>query len=548
MAAGKQAAPFRFKRHDEVGAAGAEEDAEFLSACFVDTGDLKLLESPHDKRVIVLGRTGSGKTALLLELQEQRDNVIALVPENLALSYLSNSTILKFFDSLGVNLDPFFKLLWRHVLTVEILNRYFSDHPSKQEETLINRLRNLFPGKSVKEKGAQEAIDYLTQWGEKFWQETEYRVREITEKVENDLEAAAQAGINLTIGELSATGTASHRLTQEQKSDLVARGQHIVSEAQVQDLSKVLGLLRTVLEDRQQVYYVTVDKLDENWVEERIRYKLIMALILTAKEFLQVKNAKIVLALRRDLIERVFRLTRDSGFQEEKYHSLYLPLEWQKSDLIDLLDRRIARLVRRTYTQAPVTHRDLLPLRIDKIKIDEYLYQRCQRPRDIISFFNTCIHAAEGKPKVHVQALRKAEGEWSRQRFRALGDEWSADYPRLLDFAMLLRGRPRSFKVKSIASEEIEGFCLDRAAEAPEGHGILQRIVLQVVDLLLEPEEARKQIIRIFYRVGLVGLKLAPHESESWVDQLGRGVSSAEIDEETSVVIHTAFHRELGVK
>ena len=165
-------------------------------------------------------------------------------------------------------------------------------------------------------------------------------MKEITEKVEQSLNAVARVAIEVPPGGLSIGSGYADKLTQEQKADLVARGQEIISKAQVQDLSKVLDLLSATLEDRQQVYYVAIDRLDENWIEERLRFKLIMALTLTAREFLKVRNAKIVLALRRDLIERVFRLTRDSGFQEEKFQSLYLPLEWRKDDLLDLLDRR----------------------------------------------------------------------------------------------------------------------------------------------------------------------------------------------------------------
>jgi len=56
---------FIFKKLDSVGAAAAEEDKRFLKACFVDTGDLDVLRDCADPRRIVLGRTGSGKTALL---------------------------------------------------------------------------------------------------------------------------------------------------------------------------------------------------------------------------------------------------------------------------------------------------------------------------------------------------------------------------------------------------------------------------------------------------------------------------------------------------
>ena len=109
---------FRFKRTDSIGAAAAEDDGEVLKDCYVDTGALQLLQDIGDRRQIVLGRTGTGKSALLTILEQSRpERVIKLSPEHLALTYVANSTILNFFGSIGVNLDPFFKLLWRHVLT-----------------------------------------------------------------------------------------------------------------------------------------------------------------------------------------------------------------------------------------------------------------------------------------------------------------------------------------------------------------------------------------------------------------------------------------------
>ena len=117
---------FRFKTTDHIGAAAAEDDSEFLEACFVDTGHLAILADHQDNRCIVLGRTGAGKSALIDRLrQEQRGRVIAITPEALAIGYAANSTVLDFFSRIGVNLDPFFKLLWRHVLTVELLQKHF---------------------------------------------------------------------------------------------------------------------------------------------------------------------------------------------------------------------------------------------------------------------------------------------------------------------------------------------------------------------------------------------------------------------------------------
>lgn len=82
---------FRFRRLDTIGAAAAEEDKGFLQECFVATSHLHLLQDCKDPRSIVLGRTGSGKTALLHRLAEIEPRTIEIRPESLALAYISNS-------------------------------------------------------------------------------------------------------------------------------------------------------------------------------------------------------------------------------------------------------------------------------------------------------------------------------------------------------------------------------------------------------------------------------------------------------------------------
>ena len=52
-------------------------------------------------------------------------------------------------------------------------------------------------------------------------QETEYRVKEITENVEQSLNAVARAAIEVPAGGLSISGGYADKLTQEQKAELV---------------------------------------------------------------------------------------------------------------------------------------------------------------------------------------------------------------------------------------------------------------------------------------------------------------------------------------
>ena len=543
----KKASTFKFRKTDRIGAAGAEEDGEFLQACFVDTGDRDLLEDLSDNRVIILGRTGTGKSALLQTLAHKRpDRVIELRPENLALTYVAHSTILNHFTSIGVNFDPFFSLLWRHVLTVEILKREYDQRADRESQNLPDWLRSLFVRESKTERHETATVDYLEKWGKQFWQETEFRVKEITQIMETELCKQAKASIGGGPAQLSGGLQAIDKLTDEQRSELVSRGQDIVSKAQVQDLHQVIEALGSVLEDRQKQYYVFVDSLDENWVEEKLRYKLIMALILTAREFIKVKNAKVIVALRRDLVDRVFRMTRDSGFQEEKYQSLYLPLAWTRKDILEVLDKRVRRLVSRRYTKATVTHKDLLPPKFNKKQIGDYIFSLAKKPRDVIAFFNTCIQAGAGQAKLGLKQLAIAEGEYSRSRLRALADEWSADYPSLLEFARLFNRRPSSFKLGLVSDGDIGDLCLNILSENP-GRGELCDGAKAVVDCLCAPADFRLTLFQVFYKVGLVGLKLSPHEGASWADELGQAVSRSQVTVETSVVVNPAYVRALGV-
>ena len=303
-----------------------------------------------------------------------------------------------------------------------------------------------------------------------------------------------------------------------------------------------------MLTDKQKIYYIVIDGLDENWVEEKLRYKLIKGLVLTAREFIGIPNVKILIALCRDLIDRVFFLTRDSGFQEEKYQGLYLPLVWNKKDILEVLDQRVCQLVRRRYTNKQVRYTDLLPQEYKGVAIEDFIFSVANRPRDVIAFFNTCIHAAIDKTRLTKREFTRAIGEYSRIRLGALADEWYAEYPNLLDFAEVLNGRQSSFKADNIAHKDIEELYLEIVVENPNGNGSLLKHASFLVENYGSHDDFRVTLLRVFYRVGLVGLKTSTDMSASWVDDTGQSVSRGQIDENTSVVVAPKYAYALGVE
>jgi hypothetical protein len=532
---------YRFRNSDTVGVADAESDRAFLKECFVDTGQLDLLSDCLDHRRIVLGRTGSGKTALLNELSERFSTVITIKPESLALAYITNSTILQFVNSLGVNLDTFFKLLWRHVFTVEIIKAHFHLDSPNAKDGLIDWLRGVF---SDKRRQHEKALAYLERWGSRFWEQTDYRIQELTTKFVSELEASI--GLDVPLSKIKLSG--GEALSQEEKASVIQRARYVVNQVQIQELSYVLDLLDSILEDPKKHYYVVIDRLDEDWIDEKLRYQLIRALIETVRDFGKVQNAKIIIALRHDLIDRVIRLSRGPGFQEEKYESLCLDLNWTSDELIRILDTRINKLVRQSYTKELVTHNDLLPEFINKCPTVEYMLERTlMRPRDVIMFFNACIRQARGNPIISPLMLKEAEGEYSRQRLRSLADEWIADYPDLMDFVDILKNRPSTFSVSDITDDQ----CFDLAVRLLEGsrkrEGELGDILHQINVNPTDVGPFRNWLVTSFYRVSLVGLKLEAFETVVWSTSGRRSISEAEIDPKTRVSIHPMFWRSLGI-
>lgn len=526
---------FRFARLDSLGAAAAEHDEQFLIDCFVETDEANCILDTSNPRTIVVGRTGAGKTALLRHI-ERSTRAITIEPEALALAHISNSTILRFLDELGVDLDVFFKLLWRHIIAVEILRARF---PS-DGRNFLDKLLGFISGPRYR-----EALEYLRDWGESFWEETEYRTREITRKLEKELEASVEAALP-EVGKLG--GHLARRLTEEQRQEVVNRTQKIVNEVQIKKLADVIKLIDHVLDDPQKPFYVLIDRLDENWVEDGLRLRLIRALLGTASDFQKVRHAKVVLALRLDLLLRVFRRSRRAGFQEEKFESLYLRLEWSKAQLNELLNKRIGELVvRRFAKKTGVTYGDVFPLTIDKQPSFDYMLARtAMRPRDVILFANACIHEANGKSRISATAVKTAEAAYSQARLESLGDEWSSDYPNLVEFSRLLYKQPYRFHVRDLSKEACEEFCLERAITPRQLEDSLSRSAIEVANAVQSYRTFLASTLAVFYAVGLVGLK--PSTGSSYIWSSTKPAPASEITEATGVEIHPAFWRALSTQ
>ncbi|MBZ0152153.1 MAG: DNA repair protein [Candidatus Eisenbacteria bacterium] len=444
-----------------------------------------------------------------------------------------------------MKVDVLFRLLWRHALIVEILRAHFRIIDKTHKKSFFE----WFGRDKARDERHGQARAYLEQWGDKFWETTEVRVRELITTIEDQIKS--NVGIHSHVLELGASQQNS--ISEKDRQEIIQRAQEVVNQVQIRALSTILDLLDAILDDPQKRYFVVIDRLDEDWVEDTLRLRLIRALIETARDFRKVHNAKVVIALRSDLIARVFRQTRDAGFQEEKYESLYLRIRWTKARLTDMLSLRLTHLVRRKYSpKAPVSLAELLPASIKsgpgrgqkEPGVDFLLSRTLMRPRDAIAFLNQLIRHADGRAAFEVSTVRTAEGEHSRDRLKSLQVEWHSLYPELLAVATRLLGSGPSTLTVGDLYEATFGLAaqLGDIGDAETEFTRAASRYRESADHLAFSRE----IVSVWYSVGLVGLKLGKMQSPDWSALGQKAVSSAEIQEDTRIYIHPCFWRVLG--
>jgi hypothetical protein len=537
---------FVFKKHMTVGEADAENDRQFLEECFVDIGDYEILEDTCSSQSIVLGRTGIGKSALLEQLEQNNDRVIRIEPEELALQHISNSTILNFFEELGVNLDIFYSLLWQHTLAVELIKDKYNIDSAKAKTSFIDSITALISGNQKK----QQALKYIEEWGDKFWVDTETRIKEFTDKLEGSLKSS----IKSNVPGVEINSEAGINLTEEQKSEVIHYGKKVVSSVQIAKLSKIVNLLaEDIFNDPQNKTYILIDRLDENWVEDNLRYKLIRALIETVKKFRNIKSVKIIVTLRTDLLERVLDKTRDSGFQREKYNSLFLQLGWNKEQLLSVLDRRVNHLLKYKYTGGTVSFTDVFPDKIDKVTSAEYILDRTLlRPRDAIMFVNACLNESQGKSEISTSVIKIAEKSYSLDRIDSLKYEWFVEHPLLENYIDLLHNKSRSFKVSTITDEALEILILELVDDA----NLNEDIAVKSANAYLKSEypasqthmsQLRQNLLYILYKIGVVGIKVDGASSVRWAHDKSQDLTAKKIESASIVYIHKILWRALAI-
>lgn len=528
-----------------IGNVSAEADDEFLFDCFVEHPAVDVCSNIRSPGMVLAGRTGSGKTAVLRHIERTAEHSVQIDPTEMSLSYVSNSDTLRFVQAIGGDLDLLFLALWKHVLCIEFIRLRYNVRDEEKSKTIFSGLVERFRADARKQK----SLKYLREWDRKFWITADQNIKEITEKYENKLQAELGGEIN----KFRTRGQYGKQLSTEKKSELAARAKRIINEEQLVELSGVIEILADQANDYGMTrFYILLDNLDDRWVDLSIRFRLIRSLIECLKSFRKITNLKVIVAIRSDILERVIQETGDLTFQREKFEDYFVRLSWTKKQLRELIDRRVGLLFRRQYSAcSDVKFEHVFPHKIANIDPFDYILERTlMRPRDVITFVNACLEQAAGRHEVTAKAIREAEGNFSRIRRQALEYEWQSAFPslpQLLDYVKSNRKAIISFR-ELCEKDAVEGLAYSICTETkssfdplcPLGQKVFNEGDGHLADFV-------KEVISVLYRVGAIGVKLRSSTRYTYSHIDVPVLATDEITNETQIRIHPMLQRSLGI-
>ena len=169
------------------------------------------------------------------------------------------------------------------------------------------------------------------------------------------------------------------------------------------------------------------------------------------------------------------------------------------------------------------------------------------RPRDLISFFNWCIHKAVDRPNITKAMLLDAEGEYSKERRTSLEQEWRTDYPDLPVFLDLFKKVPPQFRLREIDDEKLTDFTIKYIDKHKNPEGSFGRLAFDFHNGDIDEQTFRSSIASIMYSIGFLGIKTESYTRLQYITPTSGGIESTEIGDESLCSVHKMYWRSLGI-
>lgn len=485
-------ATYKFRKNAIIGNLDAETDS-FLKDCFYESEVFKGIvnfdpsnDNPDFPRRIIVGRTGSGKTALLKQVVTHGNVKLhdTIEAENTVFEHINNNIFVSELIRNGIDLRAFYKSLWLHVLLVKVINHlYRSSYQSFFE--FIDELVAA-PKKPYKPDIANE---YLLSYKDNFFNDNV--VTEITERMQRELSGKAGFEFGSIAGKYN---DESMKKVQRETSSYVSR--ELLRKQK--ELIKVINA-EFSSERQQNRIIISIDDLDKSWLSaSAIRHDFINALLEAFKELLDIKSVKILISIRTDILMGIYQ---NNLRQDEKDQSLIYAISWNKQEIREILDLRLNQLIKDQYQgRQKVTLADVFYFQVDNCRADEFILDRTMlRPRDAIDFVNSCLAECNGCVELNEDIVLEAEEKYYAKRKGALAKEWKSIFPYIKDYLDALSYINKSeFNCAELSQEvkdKVLNYLLDRPNLDPDDEKHNNRMI------------SMEELLKVWFTVGVIGFK-----------------------------------------
>lgn len=480
-----------FRNNDEIGKLEAESDT-YLDACFYETNIFKGImnfdsseKNPDFTKRIIVGRTGSGKSALLRKILDEGSIKVydKIEAENTIFEHVKNNVFISSLNENGIDLRVFYKSLWLHALLIKVIPAL---HRSTYQ-SFFNRVQELIGGKK-KSYNPELANEYIEQFKDVFFNDK--ALIEISNKMQSEL--SSKIGIKgIDLG---------GKLGREETQKVQSETSSYVSRELIRKQKELIKILNEEFSEVGQFrIIISIDDLDRSWLSSSdIRYDFINALLEAFRELLDIKSVKVLISIRTDILMGIYNKTLR---QDEKDQSLIYAVSWNKSEIRSIIDMRLNHLIKNKYQGSrTVTMRDIFHFMIDDVKADDYILDRTMlRPRDAISFINYCLKECDGNVSIDKDIVLMAEEKFFSSRKRALVSEWVSIYKNISEYVDSLSILKNStFSLDSISEDnknEVLTYILDRAPSENESE-LHTKIIMNFDELM-----------KVWFIVGVIGIK-----------------------------------------
>ena len=536
-----------FRQDWSIGQAAAEADGQLLRECFVDNGLAGQLLDTEANSSIVLGRVGAGKSALLRHIEDTQQRVVRIDPSLFSIKYICNSSALEFVSELGVKLDPVFQALWKHVLCVEYIRLRFNIRTQADAKKIWAQITNFFTMNDAK----RVAYEYFKEFGGvEFWQTTEVRLKEIVTKLERELTSQ----LNISHELIKAGAAGARKLSEAQRLEVVNNAKTFINNIHMAALQNVVTALAEMDNANHGAkYFIVIDDLDTDWANTETRHRLIRALIETIRRFRPIRQLKIIVAMRTDLLESVVESTRDAGLQIEKLEDFFLRVAWTEGELREVVEKRINHALKHRYTRQSLSFSDVFPKEVrQKSTLDYMLERTLRRPRDVILFVNECFKAASGRTEMSPNLVQEAYRTYSANRRVSLLEEWHDVYPDLDLHLELISGLRARTKVGDLPLAAINHQTL-KYVSRDKSKDEITRSFINLADKqgdsasVYQALSALRPLLSALFKVGAIGFIRPPAGAVIFAGNQPSGFSESSIDLEAVIVIHPMLHAALGI-